>query len=113
MIGVEMRNIDVGQVLAHRYDFGHHAVGVAEKLGGVDQNGIVLTIDESRVAVETEIAVEKNFEFEWHRCSFGCKGVIDVPPHGTAARPDRTAQAWWSMKPVPGVRAAKYLKCVP
>jgi hypothetical protein len=53
----------MGEFFAHGYDFGDHPVRVAEQLGCVNQDRIVFPIDEGRVAVEPQIAVQKDSEF--------------------------------------------------
>ena len=65
----------MGEVLPHGDDFGDHLVSITKKLGGVDQNCVPLSIYESRIAVEAEVAVKKNPVLQCHICSFSVGGL--------------------------------------
>ena len=64
VIGMEVRYVNVSQVLAHGDDFGDHPMCIAEELGSVDQNRILFPINQSGTAVEAKIAVKKNSKLE-------------------------------------------------
>ena len=64
VIGVEVRDVDVGEVLPHGDDLGHHPVGVAQKLRGVDEDGVPLPVEQGGVAVEAEVAVQEDLVLE-------------------------------------------------
>ena len=60
VVGMEVRDVDVREVLPHGDDLGDHPVGVAEELGGVDQNRVPLPVEQRGRAEESQIAVEKH-----------------------------------------------------
>jgi len=60
VIGMEVRDIDMGEVLPHRDDLGDHSVGVAQQLRSVHENGVALSVEQRGVAVETQVAVKKD-----------------------------------------------------
>jgi hypothetical protein len=62
VIGMEVRDVDMSEMLAHGDDFGDHPVRIAEKLGGIDQDRVPLPEYEGRVAVETQVTVKKDSE---------------------------------------------------
>jgi hypothetical protein len=45
VVGMEVRYVDVSEVLAHRDDFGDHPMRIAEELGSIDQNRILLPVN--------------------------------------------------------------------
>ena len=57
VVGMKVRHIYVGQVLTHRDNIGNHPVGIAEKLGSIDQDGILLSVNQGGVAVKTQVTV--------------------------------------------------------
>ena len=61
---MEVRYVDVSEVLTHRDDFGDHPMRIAEELGSVYQNRILFPVKQSGVAVEAKIAVKKYPKFE-------------------------------------------------
>ena len=78
VVGMEVRYVDVSQVLAHRDDFGDHPVRIAEELGSVDQNRILFSVNQSGVAVEAKIAVKKNSKLERQFCLLLFYGRVAV-----------------------------------
>ena len=46
VVGMKVRDVDMGEVFAHGNDVGDHPVRVAEQLGCVDQNCIPFAVDE-------------------------------------------------------------------
>jgi hypothetical protein len=64
VVGMEMRYVDVSEVLAHGDDFGDHPVRIAEELGSIDQNCILFPVNQSGTAIEAKIAVKKNSKLE-------------------------------------------------
>jgi len=82
MIGMEVRDVDVGEVLPHGDDLGDHPVGVAQQLRGIDEDGVPFPVEERRVTVETEIAVQEHFVLQRHLHSLSC-----LPPCASALPP--------------------------
>ena len=69
MIGMEVRHVDVGEVLPHLDDLGDHPVGVAQQLRRIDQDRVALPVEQGGVAVEPEVAVQEDLVLQWHMCS--------------------------------------------
>ena len=67
MVRVEVRHVDVREVLAQKDDLGGHLVAVAETLRRVDEDGVLLAVDQRRVAVEAQVAVQEDLVLERQR----------------------------------------------
>ena len=91
VVGMEVRDVDVGEVLPHGDDLGHHPVGVAQELGGVDEDGVPLAVEQRGGAAEAQIAVEKDPKVQeapltecanLSRSARGCQTRVDTHPRG-------------------------------
>ena len=60
VVGMEVRDVDVGEVLPHEDELGGHPVGVAQQLGGVDEDGVPLAVEKGGGAAKSQMAVEKD-----------------------------------------------------
>ena len=66
VVGVEVRHVDVGEVLPHGDDLGDHPVSVAQKLRRVDEDGVPFAVEQGGVAVEAQIAVQEDLVLQRH-----------------------------------------------
>ena len=64
VVRMEVRYVDVREVPAHGDDIRDHAVGIAEELGGVDEDGVPFPVQQRGVAVEPQVAVQKDPKFQ-------------------------------------------------